>query len=161
MEWVRAPLAEATAARPEEERGTAAAPTVPNAAKTPPQKVKPSAPAVPTAAKTPPQKVKPSATIETAPEACTHPKKHVWDPQTSGAYVKTGWLGGLCIGPCERSFVETRPEETERGKKFHPTIKKPAVLCRICKRGMCYECHLDAMNATAADSGRTRRRGGP
>ena len=145
LDWVRRPwMAEA---KPQEIEETAA-PTATTDTTQPPR--------------TPPHRVKPSATLETTPEkACAHPKNHVWEPQTSGAYVKSGRLGGLsCIGPCGRKFVAAKPCETARKEEFHPTIKEPAHLCKMCRRGMCCDCHV---YFTLKDGGRrnTRSRGDP
>ena len=67
----------------------------------------------------------------------------------NGKYVASGFLSGekRCIGErngkeCGRLFVpkaiavKVNESETE----FHPTLKKPAYGCPICRNGMCYDC---------------------
>ena len=168
LDWVRdKPVPELAKAAASTEVATTATKTPP-----PPPRTQAEATAAPTATtktqqppKTPPQRVKPSVTIETTPEkACADPEKHVWEPQTSGAYVKTGRLGGLsCIGACGRKFVDMKPQcERARAKEFQPSVHKPAQLCRTCSRGVCFDCHLSYTSVTT-DGGRryTRSRGDP
>lgn len=82
-------------------------------------------------------------------EPCQSGVNHLWHEFLNGKYVVSGFLSGgkRCIGErngkeCGRLFVPRAiaVKVNESDTEFHPTLKKPAYGCPICRNGMCYDC---------------------